>query len=37
MTYHERLNWFLMWADHYGLILITPKYTYDDLSREWAK
>ena len=37
MTYHERLNWFLMWSDHYGLILITPKYKPDDLSREWAK
>ena len=36
MSYQERLNLFLMYADYYGLVLITPKYTPNDESREWA-
>ena len=37
MSYQERLEWFCIWADHYGLQIITPKYKHDDSDRSWYK
>jgi hypothetical protein len=37
MTYQERLNIFVYWADYYGLQIIKPKYEIDDKSTDWAK
>lgn len=36
MTYEQRLDLFCRWADHYGLIIITPKYKPNDQDRSWA-
>lgn len=36
MTYRERLSWFCLWADYYGLQIIKPKYTYDENDTTWA-
>lgn len=36
MNYHERLTLFLMYADRYGLIIVSEKYKPNDSCREWA-
>ena len=36
MTYQQRLNIFLYWADFYQLKIIKAKYIPDEFDRTWA-
>jgi hypothetical protein len=35
--YWKRFFMFMYWADHYGLVLIEPKYKVDDNNTDWAE
>ena len=37
MSYQERLEWFCMWGDWYGLKIIIPKYQHDDSDKSLAE